>query len=344
MKKHFIILLVMVVCFDSVSAATFDTPLLERMAGYLSLQGLDTLHEGVTNTYAYRNHPLTIRKNKMGEIEHIGLLLLPQSYRDVNPSPVYDFVERDLLARMITPDDTEDAFRQKWAKVYFSAGNVETSLRIDTTAQFSYEYVDLRAYKAAWEVGGKKILEMSFPMNYQMLIGGNALELEDRLVRRLRCYQAHDISQGISKELPNVGLEFTYTNSYYMSTMVRNDVYSPDIRHIKTVSIPLEITFDKYGYEVDSLFTNYRTWQQFCMEEGCTPYFGIKNKYNGIYECSVFMVNKTGGYVHLLSINIPEETLKDPGNITATARMYAYIPLYNVRAKLLHNVEYEPIN
>jgi hypothetical protein len=228
--------------------------------------------------------------------------------------------------------------------------------------------VDLRAYKVAWEVGGKKILEMSFPMNYQMLIGGNALELEDRLVRRLRCYQAHDISQGIAKELPNVGLEFTYTNSYYMSTMVRNDVYytrdmeeepwrlvNDTARATRTINnwmiasdseneIPLEITFDKYGYEVDSLFTNYRTWQQFCMEEGCTPYFGIKNKYNGIYECSVFMVNKTGGYVHLLSINIPEDTLKDPGNITATARMYAYIPLYNVRAKLLHNVEYEPIN
>lgn len=368
MKKHFIILLVMAVCSDSISAATFDTPLLERMAGYLSLQRLDTLHEGVTNTYAYRNHPLTIRKNKWGEIEHIGLLLLPQTYREINPSPIYDFIERDLLARMITPDDTEDAFRQKWTKVYFSAGNAETSLRIDTTAQFSYEYVDLRAYKAAWEVGGKKILEMSFPMNYQMLIGGNALEIEDRFIRRLRRYQAHDVIQDITKELPNDGLEFTYTNSYYMSTMVRNDVYytrdmeeepwrlvNDTARATRTINnwmiasdseneIPLEITFDKYGYEVDSLFTNYRTWQQFCMEEGCTPYFGIKNKYNGIYECSVFMVNKTGGYVHLLSINIPEETLKDPGNITATARMYAYIPLYNVRAKLLHNVEYEPIN
>ena len=107
--------------------------------------------------------------------------------------------------------------------------------------------------------------------------------------------------------------------------------------------LPLEIGLDKYGYEIDSLKTTYRAWQQFCMAEGCQPYYGLKSKRNGVYEGSVFMVNRTGGYVHLLSINIPEEALTDMKSVLATARMYAYIPFYNVSTKLLHNVEYEPI-
>lgn len=368
MLRRYIILLVIASCCNSMWATTFDTPLLERMAGYLSLNHLDTIPVGITNTYKYRGHPLTIRKNQWGEIEHIGLLLFPQGYRELQPLPIYDFIERDLLARLTTPQETEDAFRQKWARVHFNVGNAETALRIDTTTLFNSEYIDLKAYRASWETAGRKILEISFTMNYQMLIGCDALELEDRFARHLVRYQSQNLTSTLSSELPNKGTEYTFTNSYYMSPMVRNDIYytrdnerepwklvNDTTRATKSISnlmvatdcdneIPLEITLDKYGYEVDSLFTDYRTWQQFCIKEGCTPYYGLKGKSNGIYKSSVFMINKIGGYVHLLSIDIPENVLKDKKNVKATARMYAYIPLYNVKAKLLHNVEYEPVN
>lgn len=367
MHRFYIILMVIAACFCNMSATTFDTPFLERMAGYLSLQQLDSIPVGITNTYKYREHPLTIRKNQWGEIEHIGLLLFPQGYRELQPLPIYDFIERDLLARLTTPHGTEDAFRQKWSRVYFNRGNAETALKIDTTALFNSEYIDLRAYKVSWEVDGKKVLEISFTMNYQMLIGCDALELEDRFARHLARYQSHDVMRCTYKDFPEKGTEFTLTNSYYMSPMVRNDIYytrknekgawglvNDTARATKTISnwmvaadsdneIPLEITLDKYGYEVDSLFTDYRTWQQFCMEEGCTPYYGLKGKSDGMYNSSVFMINKIGGYVHLLSINIPEDALRGNKSVKATARMYAYIPLFNVKAKLLHNIEYEPV-
>ena len=167
--------------------------------------------------------------------------------------------------------------------------------------------------------------------------------------------------------MPKEGTEYTQADSYYMSPMVRNDIYytrkskrkewrlvDDAARATKTINnwmvavdseneLPLEITVDKYGYEVDSVQTTYKAWQQLCMEEGCQPYYGLKSKNDGVYAGTVFMVNRTGGYVHLLSINTPESALKDRKSSMSHARMYAYIPLYNVSAQLLPNVDYEPI-
>lgn len=367
MTKRGIILLVIATCWTSMRAISFDTQRLERLAIYLSLQQLDTLPIGVTNTYSYKQHPLTIRKNQWGEIEHIGLLLFPQAYRKLKPMPIYDFLERYLLARMATPAGTEDAFRLQWARVHFNVGNPATALKIDTTAIFTPEYIDLRAYRVAWKKNGKTVLELSFTMDFQLLIGCDAVELEHRLIRHLSRYQPHSITTSLPDNLPTKGKEYTLTDSYYMSPMVRNDIYytrksekkewvlvNDAARPTKTINnwmvapdsdneLTLEIGLDKYGYEVDSLQTTYRAWQHMCIDEGCHPYYGLKAKKEGMYEGSVFMVNQKGGYVHLLSINIPESALKDRSSAKSTARLYAYIPLYNVSAQLIHHVEYEPI-
>ena len=348
-------------------ATTFDTQRLERLAGYLNLQQLDTLPVGVTNTYSYKNHPLTIRKNQWGEIEHIGLQLFPQMYRQAHPLPIYDFLERYLLARLATPNNTEDAVKAQWDRVSFSIGTAATALKIDTTIVFNNEYVEMHVYRVSWIKDDKKILEMSFDMDYQLLLGCDAVELEHRLIRRIARFKAN-VSHALNqKMLPLDGVEYTFQDSYYMSPMVRNDIYYTrkskkkpwmlvdDVaRATKTINnwmispasnneLPLEMTLDKYGYEVDSLLTTYRTWQQYCMSEGCQPYYGLKNKKDGVYEGTVFMINRTGGYLHLLSIGIPERALQSRKGTKANARMYAYIPLYNVSAQLLHNVEYEPI-
>lgn len=367
MIKRGIILMVVASCCMGMWATSFDTQRLERLAGYLNLQKLDTLPVGVTNTYYYNRRPLTIRKNQWGEVEHIGLLLFPQTYRQQLPLPIYDFLERYLLARLATPANTEDAARMQWDKVHFTTGSAATALKLDTTATFSNEYVDLHVYRVSWTVDSKKVLELSFTMNVQMLMGCDAVELEDRFIRHLSRYQVRPLSHSIFTGLPEEGTEYTRADSYYMSPMVRNDIYytrkskkkewtlvDDAARPTKTINnwmvssdgdnaLTMNLMVDKYGYLLDSLQTSYRAWQQLCMDEGCQPYYGLKTKREGVYESSVFMVNKKGGYVHLLSINIPEQALKDRTGVVCTARMYAYIPLFNVSAKLIHNVEYEPI-
>ena len=366
MTRRGIILLMVATCWISMRATSYDTQRLERLAGYLKLQQLDTLQAGVTNSYSYRQHQLTIRKNAWGEIEHIGLLLFPQAIRQQQPMPIYDFLERYLLAQLVTPSTTEDGTKMQWDKVHFSTGSATTALKIDTSAVFSNEYINLRAYRVSWSVNGKKLLELSFDMDYQLMTGCDAVELEHRFVRHLSRFEPKAVEPSVSG-LPLEGTEYIRSDSYYMSPMVRNDVYytrkskkkpwtlvDDAASATRTINnwmiapesnngLSLTLILDKYGYETDSLNTTYRAWQQLCMEEGCEPYFGLKSKKDGIYEGAVFMVNRKGGYVHLLSINIPEAALNDKRSVQSTARMYAYIPLYNVNAQLLHNVVYEPI-
>ena len=367
MLKRGIILLLVATCCIGVWSTSFDTQRLERLAGYLNLQKLDTLPIGVTNTYYYKQHPLTIRKNQWGEIEHIGLLLFSQVYRQQQPMPVYDFLERYLLAKLVTPAQSEDAVKMQWDKIHFGMGTAATALKIDTTMAFSNEFVELHVYRVSWMTDNKKLLELSFTMDYQLMTGCDAVELEHRFIRHISRYQPKTNCQPIARTLPQKGTEYVWADCYYMSPMVRNDLYftrksekkswqlTCDVaRPTQTINnwmvapdsdngLPLTIAIDRYGYEVDSLQTSYKAWQQLCMEEGCSPYYGLKSKKDGIYEGTVFMVNRTGGYVHLLSINIPESTIKNRKSGTCTARMYAYIPLYNVNAQLLHNIEYEPI-
>lgn len=364
------------VCLQA-AAGSFATQRLDRLAGYLSLQQLDGLPQGITGTYAYRQHPLVVRKNQWGEVEHIGLLLFAQAMRQANPSPIYDFLERYLLARMVTPASSEDGTKMQWDDVHFVVGTPQTALAIDTLTAFAEERVDLRVYRVTWSAtDGRPLLTVSFKMDYQLLTGCDAVELEHNFIRSLRRYQptaAKPVASGPTaavpppSALPSTGTEHTLVGSYFISPMVRNDLYftrdkeqqpwtlvSGKARATKTIAnwmlsaeadneLPMDLAVDKYGYLVDSLKTTYRAWQQLCMGEGCQPFYGLKGKQGATYQGSVFMVNRRGGYMHLLSVNIPDALFADGKAARMTARFYAYIPLYNVSGEMLKIQDFEPI-
>ena len=107
--------------------------------------------------------------------------------------------------------------------------------------------------------------------------------------------------------------------------------------------LKMRIKLDKYGLRTDSATVDYKVWRQLCIDEGCQPYFGLKNKQGDVYKCSVFMVNETGGYLHLLSIDIPEPAVSMPDKKLALARLYCYIPLHNVSENVLNPTEFEPV-
>ncbi len=347
-------------------AATFSSERLERLAVYAGLQRLDTLRPGVHDGYRYKQHRVTVRVNKWNEIEHIGLLLFPRQLREINPLPVHDFLERYLLAANAVPANSEYGMKMSWEKVYFAVGNARTALSIDTTAMFTESHVDLHVYKVSWSVADRKVLEMSFQMDYQLLTGLNAIELEQRLFRNLRRYEPQ--SRGADMPvLPVKGTDYTVKGNYFISPAVRNDLYykrksdrdgwslvsgsrmatralsNMMLRPESGNGLEMRLKLDKYGLRTDSATVRYSALWQFCKDEGCTPYFGMKGKAGDMYRCTVFMVNRLGGYLHLLSVDIPEQALDDPAKYTAGARIYCYIPLHNVSDKVLNVAEFEPI-
>jgi hypothetical protein len=163
------------------------------------------------------------------------------------------------------------------------------------------------------------------------------------------------------------GTEHTRHGKFFISPMVRSDLFytrpsqdapwtlvSDTARMTKAISnimiaaesdhgMKVRIKLDKYGLRTDSATVDYKVWRQICIEEGCVPYFGLKSKQGDVYRCSVFMVNETGGYLHLLSIDVPEGAVKTPEKKLALARLYCYVPLHNVSDNVLNPTEFEPV-
>lgn len=347
-------------------ATDFATKGLERLAVCAGLNGLDSLSTGTHYIYKYKGRRLAVRVNEWKEVEHIGLLFFSEEMRRLHPLPIYDFLERYLLALNAFPDDSEERFQMDWDKVHFTHGNAQTALSLDTMTSFSESHVDLRVYKVAWTDGDKKLLEMSFQMDYQLLTGCNALELESLLFKKLR----RGLPQGTMLPKVNVsadGTEYIKHGKFFISSLVRNDVFyhrtandatwelvADTARMLKTISnimiaqesehdMKVRIKLDKYGLRTDSAMVDYKVWRQICIDEGCVPFFGLKNKQGDVYRCSVFMVNETGGYLHLLSIDVPESAINMPDKKLALARLYCYIPLHNVSENVLNPTEFEPV-
>lgn len=347
-------------------AISFATQGLERLAKYVGIVNLDTLGVGVHNGYRYRNHALTVRVNEWNEVEHIGLQLFSQEIRTARPLPVYDFLERYLLAQNAVPEGSDERVYMAWDKIHYTVGDAKDAMSIDTTAAFSESHIDRHVYKVSWRVNGKTRLEMSFYMDYQLLTGCNAIELEKimfRKIRRVVCTEKQSTHEGF----PTKGTEFTKQGKNFISPMVRNDVYytrrseyeawalvDDSCRMSKSISnimlsdesahtLRVKIKIDKYGLRADSAMVAYKGWYQLCVNEGCTPYFGMKSKDEDIYKGTVFMVNETGGYLHLLSIDIPKEAIIAPESHVASARIYCYIPLHNVSDNIFKAGEFKTI-
>ena len=75
---------------------SFKTEELKKVAAELKLEGLDTLKIGYTFIQK-NNHQLVVRKAENGMVEHIGIQLFPEAYRQQANGAVLDFLENGLL-------------------------------------------------------------------------------------------------------------------------------------------------------------------------------------------------------------------------------------------------------
>ena len=75
---------------------SFKTEELKKVAAELKLEGLDTLKIGYTFIQK-NNHQLVVRKAENGMVEHIGIQLFPEAYRQQANGAVLDFLESGLL-------------------------------------------------------------------------------------------------------------------------------------------------------------------------------------------------------------------------------------------------------
>ena len=337
------------------SGVSFATNRLRTIARCLQLTSLDTLSVGTNNNYHYRSHALSIRINQFGEVEHIGLMLFPNSLKENNATPIYDFLERNLLERILPNLDDSLKFHQKYEHVEFLTGSALSALQLDTTDIVGYqeERTDFHTYHVSWSQHERKILEISFNMDYQLLSGCNAEELENLFMKRLLRFHPHDYE-------PRKFLFPKHTNTYvaagdtFLIREMRNELFyekdksgwhltdsaavitkvlSNMLLSMEFAGNPtLSLSFDRYSDVRGERQVPYKHWLQMCLDEGCSPFFGVKSVTPDSYKCTVLMTNPRAGYVHLLSVMVPQQTLLHRGNGDIRGYLYPYIPMHHITA------------
>lgn len=332
----------------------FSTKRLRTIAEKLSLSNLDQLCIGThTETYSYINCPLVIRVNEWDEIEHIGFWIFKQdSLRQKDPLPIYDFIERYLL-ELNMPDELDPAMRLMVDKVHI-IGDIEAFKSFNGEEALTIEYLDLRKYIVSWHSQQQSLLTISFDMDYQLMTGCNALELEYNLVRDISRYTCNSLSSQqvfVEQEMVSNSDYYISKGECYLMDMVRNDLYylkqgndyellyntakaNQTITNIMLTPYAkgdffLDARVDLYGYKEANITIDLKRWLCYCIDKGCIPFFGIKSKEEKALMGTVFMVNKKGGYNHIMSVEFPFENLSK-GTGAIKVRLFAYIPMHNL--------------
>ena len=141
----------------------------------------------------------------------------------------------------------------------------------------------------------------------------------------------------------------------YLNSQIRSDVilvqkkgermlhFSPDspissVRNLLLTGqfptiVPLKLTIDCYGNKKQNL--EQVSLQQFvglCRMEGCELYVGIKKRTDTEVSATVFAVNRSMAYNHVLSVDVPLRMFREE-NVPISGTLYTYIPLQNVDEK-----------
>lgn len=352
MRRLQAIFLLLLTGLVPVSAVSFATDRLQSIAKCMSLPGLDTLGTGTHHIYKYRARTVTVRVNEHGEVAHIGFLLFPKEIREAAPSPVYDFLERDLLERQLPNLDGALKHLLTYEHVYFIKGSPQTIFSFKGDESFSEERVDLKTYRVSWSRDGRELLRISFDMDYQMLSGCNAMELERRYMKELMRFKPEPLQPDDLSGLPDKGQNYVRKGDTLFIKEMRRDLYyerkADGWRLTNNPKMPLQtmanlllsphfnvgtdlkLTLKKYTYEDETVTVPYVQWLLKGIEEGCTPYFGVKEKIASGYSGTLILVNRKGGYAHMLRTEVSEEVLRHGGKGTVEGALNIFIPLHNV--------------
>lgn len=337
--------------------ARFTTQRLRGMATLMKLEGLDTLSAAsdCRSGFTYNGRTLHLTTNDWGEVSHIGYLLFEPGLRLVQPSPLYDFLERYML-ELDLPSDISRSLRLERDQVHVQ-GNLGVLASLDGTEEFVIDRRPYLKYRVYWTRGGKELLSLSFNMECQLFTGCITTEQETNLVRDLKRAQPYAVA------LPDkpTGGELTKADDFYilhgrnyMQDHIRNDLFFrkagerfvlvedaehplqaiPDILLTgqSTKDYKLDVCLDKYGYKTEDFTVTWKQWVAFCKEEGCEFFFGVKSRTDEAIVGTFFAVNDKMGYNHMMNVTFPLSLLKG-GDGHLAARLYAYIPLHNVSEK-----------
>ena len=352
MKKLYAICSILFLYAYSLSAQEYAANHLQAASQKLNIS--NQLTKGaVSDTLSVQGQRIIVRKDTQGRVEHIGIPLFNAYIRNLQPSPIYDYLEYAALDKKFHISENTLQFN----KLKFSKGNWDTLFLLDDTTTCNISNLEDKTYIVQWKKSGNVFLELSFPVDYELLANSSRREMEVRFIKELKNFKTHNSRQeqaidstilkkyavqGIYvKEGSNYAINAITSNTYYIKKN-GNPLLLYDPAHLaesmsnlllSPVALPdahLTVNFAMSTYREENVDTGYRQFFDFCIANGCEPFFGFEGIVDGLASGTLIMHNKKSGYNHIFYIQCPEKEIGQAGaHLKGTG--YIYTPSSNVK-------------
>ena len=344
---------------------TYHSKHLEAAARKLAISSrLDTLKLGVTYLRV-KNQRIEVRISNDAQVEHIGIPLFSSVMRNLQPLPIYDYLEYALLDHQYhISDNPLDNVNLKFIK-----GSWAQMSALSDSTECSISNLEGKYYKVTWTTNGRPLVVVTFPVSYDMLASSTRREMEDIFIRDLRTYVGQRMKerrQIDEKALTPIDSTFyVKKGKTYLVNDISNDLYYRKIKGDSLVyvcedahpdmsmanllladdaGIPdafITLKFIKYDFKTDSLALPVKTFVSYCRSKGCEVFYGTEtvNQKKQI-EGSLFFYNKDSGYDHVVSITAPVQSMGKK-DYMIRGKVYLYAPMNNVK-DLFYNPKKTP--
>ena len=330
-------------------AVDYRTDLLATIADKVVLTSADTP--------SFHGYSLNVISED-GRITHIGYQLFTSNQCELFGATVCNFVERYLLELDIPiKSHLSRTERTHIDHVVIEGNTSPMELSGDTAIAVKMELTDGKIYSVRWCRNENTVYRISFPVEYDLLVGTDMDERERRLSEELKRTKTDSVTQEmpLTSQLHKAWQENYYTleGGTYLIDELKADLYfqndnNGQLRPVFTSEYPAEslanlftslyiegdftidIQLRKYGFKTERILVPLRQWITFCLQEGCKPYFGIIKLEEHTAQCELIMYNASMGYNHVMKLYFPLNAISTRQG-TIEARLTPYVTTSRVK-------------
>lgn len=321
------------------------------------------LEDGIHYRYAqFKGQPVTVVVSN-GLVTHIGHSLFTPAQRRFLEEDQCNFLERISLAGDL-PDFFGIDFKQylRDEKIEVLEGHLDNlkSIISDTLYSFQNTLLNGKGYVACWFTlpDNERFLALSYPANYHLIKGLSLTEAENNLFDQIKATKVDqtekfDPEETLLHPLGDGAIYLLEGNAFFLPELNSNRYYVKESGNrfglLCSESYPVEtmanlvtgieldhqfvmnVKLVKYGFHVDEFTMPLKSWIAFCLQSGCTPYFGIVSQIENKMVAELIMQNEALGYCHVMKLTFDPSIFKERRGFVQ-ARLNSYVPMSNVKA------------
>lgn len=185
-RKAYLLGMMMAYVCMTYASPSFYTQRLKCIAQVVGIQLPDTLQpeKEYTGIWTFKQRSLRVRTNAFGDVSHIGYCLFDERiYQHCEYKAALDFVERYAL------ELTLDMSKELWErlritdKVTCVEGSLSMLVKVTPHTPVTIDQRERRMFRVKWTIDPQTMVILSFPADYQLITGADAIELEKILER-----------------------------------------------------------------------------------------------------------------------------------------------------------------